>query len=45
MKKCLDDKDIEIREADLSDIFGILKQKIRMSGQEMKDLAREGWEN
>ena len=30
------------KEADLTDIFGTLKRK--MSGQEFKDLAREGWE-
>ena len=33
-----------VKVADLSDIFGSLKGKIRMSGQKMKDLAREGWE-
>ncbi|GBE20117.1 MAG TPA: hypothetical protein ENG87_03685 [Candidatus Pacearchaeota archaeon] len=33
-----------IKVADLSDIFGSLKGKIKMSGQKMKDLAREGWE-
>ena len=32
-----------VKVGDLSDIFGSLKGKIRMSGQKMKDLAREGW--
>jgi antitoxin component of MazEF toxin-antitoxin module len=31
-----------IKKVDLSDIFGSLKRKI--SGQEFKDMAREGWE-
>ena len=30
-----------IKKADLSDIFGSLKGKIRMSGQKMKDLSRK----
>ena len=33
-----------IKKTNLSDIFGSLKGKIKMSGQEFKDLAREGWE-
>ena len=33
-----------VKEADLSDIFGSLKGKIKMSGQKMKNLAREGWD-
>lgn len=33
-----------IKQADLSDVFGSLKGKIRMSGQEMKDLSRKEWE-
>ena len=32
-----------IKKADLSDIFGSLKGKIRMSGQKMKDLSRKEW--
>ncbi len=32
-----------IREADLSDIFGSVKGKLKMSGQKLKDLAKEGW--
>ncbi len=32
-------------EADLSEIFGSLKPKRKMSGQEFKDLAREGWKD
>ena len=30
-----------VKEADLSDVFGSLKRK--MSGQEFKDMVREGW--
>jgi len=33
-----------IKQADLSDIFGSLKGKIRMSGQKMKDLSRKEWD-
>jgi antitoxin component of MazEF toxin-antitoxin module len=33
-----------VKEADLSDIFGSLKSKKRISGQKFKDLAREGWD-
>jgi len=31
-----------VKEADLRDVFGMLKRK--MSGQEFKDMVREGWE-
>jgi len=31
-----------IKEADLSDIFGLIKKR-KMSGQEMKDLSRKEW--
>jgi len=31
------------KKADLSHLFGMLKGKVKMSGQEFKDLAREGW--
>lgn len=31
-----------IKRADLSDIFGLVKKR-KMSGQKMKNLAREGW--
>lgn len=30
-----------VKEADLTDIFGTLKRK--MSGQEFKDMVRQGW--
>ena len=33
-----------VKVGDLSDIFGSLKGKIKMSAQKIKDLAREGWE-
>ena len=33
-----------VKKADLSDMFGSLKGKLKMSGQEFKDMAREGWE-
>ena len=33
-----------IKQADLSDIFGSLKGKIKMSGQKMKDLSRKEWD-
>ena len=32
-----------VKVGDLSDIFGSLKGKIKISSQKMKDLAREGW--
>ena len=32
------------READLSDIFGSVKGKLKMGGQKLKDLARGGWD-
>ncbi len=32
-----------IKPTDLSDVFGILKGKRKMTGQEFKDFAREGW--
>ena len=31
-----------VKEADLSDIFGLIKNR-KMSGQKAKDLMREGW--
>ncbi|MBS3054595.1 MAG: AbrB/MazE/SpoVT family DNA-binding domain-containing protein [Candidatus Aenigmarchaeota archaeon] len=31
-----------VKEADLRDVFGMLKR--RRSGQEFKDMIREGWE-
>jgi len=31
-----------IKEADLSNIFGLIKKR-KMSGQEMKDLSRKEW--
>ena len=33
-----------VKKADISDIFGTLKLDKKMSGQEFKDMAREGWE-
>ncbi len=32
-----------IKKADLSDIVGMIKKR-KLSGQEFKDLAREGWD-
>ena len=32
-----------VKKADLSDIYGMIKKR-KMSGQEAKDLAREGWD-
>lgn len=32
-----------IKEADLSDVFGLIKKR-KMSGQRVKDLSREEWE-
>ena len=32
-----------VKKADLSDAFGSLKSKRKLSGQDFKDLAREGW--
>jgi len=32
-----------VKEADLSKIYGSLKGKITKSGQQMKNMAREGW--
>ncbi|MBI2148340.1 hypothetical protein HYU23_01560 [Candidatus Woesearchaeota archaeon] len=32
-----------IKEANFKNVFGSLKRK--MSGQQMKDLVRQGWEN
>ena len=31
-----------VKKADLSKIFGIIKKR-KMSGQEFKDMVREGW--
>ena len=33
-----------VKEADLSDMYGALKGKVKMSGQEFKDFVRKGWE-
>jgi hypothetical protein len=33
-----------VKKADLSDIFGSARGKIKISGQKMKDLSREEWE-
>lgn len=32
-----------VREANFSGIFGSLKSKRKLTGQEFKDLARKGW--
>jgi antitoxin component of MazEF toxin-antitoxin module len=32
------------KKADLSDIFGLIKER-KLSGKEAKDLARRGWES
>ena len=32
-----------VKEADLTKMYGSLKGKIKMSGQQFKDMAREGW--
>ena len=32
-----------IKKADLSDIFGSLRGKLKMSAQEVKDLSRKEW--
>lgn len=32
-----------IKEADLSDIFGLVKKR-KLSGQKMKDISRKEWE-
>ena len=34
-----------VKEADLSKAYGSLKGKIIKSGQQMKDIAREGWDS
>ena len=31
-----------VKKADLSNVFGIIKKR-KMSGQEFKDMVREGW--
>ena len=33
-----------VKEADLSDVFGMIKKR-KMSGQKAKDMAREGWKD
>lgn len=35
----------EIRVADLTSVFGSLKGKLKLSGQQLKDIAREGWDD
>lgn len=32
------------KEDDLSDVFGLLRGKVKRSAQEMKNEAREGWD-
>jgi len=39
------DKNTEkVKEADLSDLFGILKGKLKKTAQQLKDESRKGWE-
>ncbi|HIH12296.1 TPA: AbrB/MazE/SpoVT family DNA-binding domain-containing protein [Candidatus Woesearchaeota archaeon] len=33
-----------VKEADLSSSYGALKGKLKMSGQEFKNMVRKGWE-
>ena len=40
-KKC--ESSIRIKKGDLTDIFGTLKTKL--TGQQLKDLARKDWES
>lgn len=32
-----------VKKADLSEVFGSLKSKKRLNGQEFKEMIREGW--
>ena len=32
-----------VKKADLSEVFGSLKSKKKLTGQQFKDLARKGW--
>ncbi len=41
-KKLKKNNNLKPQAADLTDIFGSLKRK--MSGQEFKDMVREGWD-
>lgn len=34
-----------VKEADLSHFYGSLKGKLKLGGQELKDMAREGWKS
>ena len=34
----------EIKAADFSDVFGILKGKLKKTAQQLKDESRKGWE-
>ncbi len=34
-----------VRVADLSSVFGSLKGKLKLSGQQIKDMVREGWDD
>lgn len=33
-----------VKEADLSSSYGALKGKLKLTGQELKDLVRKGWD-
>ncbi len=33
-----------VKEADLSSSYGSLKGKLKMSGQQFKDMVRKGWD-
>lgn len=32
-----------VKEADLSDVFGTMKERKKLSGQEFKDMVKKGW--
>ena len=33
-----------VKEANLSSSYGLLKGKLKMSGQQFKDMVRKGWD-
>lgn len=39
-----EDKTLQLPEANLSHIFGSLKGKRKITGQQFKDLVRSGWD-
>ena len=38
------ERDIEVREVDFSNLFGILKGKLKKTAQQLKDESRKVWE-